>query len=219
MGYNGGHVLPAGRGAFPPGTVTSGDACSGDWNDLQLAFFQKVFAGENPSDLLPARYNLTDVSGAQCHRFGGTTSKSYWPTRGLDPTGSDGMVATSAGGPPIHLELNTDPNLTVVGIPRLKGEAYFAAADARVFFGLSMGTSPADAKVIQDNLMPLRLVTPNGISTTEFDIELPGVAVEVPVGQKLFLTITPIADIFFGHGSRNPSGVVMTNLELILPLK
>ncbi len=221
VGYNGGHVLP---NALPLGTAGGSDACSNsetisNWGALQLAFFKAAFDGDDATttgDLLGARYNITDVAGGTCHRFDSTGTTKIDVNEDLDPTGSNGMVATAGAGAPIHLEVASGP-ITVTGIPTLKGEAYFAAVDARAFFGLAIGTNNADAQVIQNNLMPLRLLIPNGIETTDFDIELPGVGVHVPAGKKLFLTITPISDMFAGHGSRNPGGMVLTNLELRLP--
>ncbi|MGH2754132.1 MAG: peptidase S15, partial [Actinomycetota bacterium] len=87
--------------------------------------------------------------------------------------------------------------------------------DGRAFFGLSVGTTPADAAVIQNNLMPLRQILPT--AGAKFKIELPGVAVEIPEGQSLFLTISPVSDMYFGHGSRTPAAMVLSDLALSLP--
>ena len=90
-----------------------------------------------------------------------------------------------------------------------------AGLDNRAFIGLSVGTTPADARVIQNNLMPLRQLLPT--TGEKFNIELPGIAVEVPEGQSLFLTITPVSDMYFGHGSRTPGALVLSDLTLTLP--
>ena len=78
-----------------------------------------------------------------------------------------------------------------------------------------MGTTPADAVVIQNNLLPLRRVLPG--QDQEFEIELPGVVARVPEGQSLFLTASPVSDMFFGHASRTPGAMVFTDLSLTLP--
>ena len=69
--------------------------------------------------------------------------------------------------------------------------------------------------MIQNNVMPLRRMLP--AMGSGFNIELPGVAVEVPEGQTLYLTITPVSDMFAAHGSRVPGAVVLTGLKLFLP--
>lgn len=217
VGYNGGHVLP---NAFPVGTGVGADACSKveggpqSWGELRVRFFTAAFAGQPTGNLLPARYNLTDVAGVKCHRFGDfATTRDVMINEGVDPTGSNGMVSTTGAGAPIHLEVASGP-ITVAGIPTLEGEVY-SGPEARVFFGLAIGTTPADAQVIQNNVMPLRKVLP--AFGEAFKIELPAIAAEVPEGKKLFLTISPFSDMFFGHGSRVPSGMVLTGLKLTIP--
>lgn len=219
VGFNGGHALP---NAAPLGTPTAAelgggvDACSGDWTQLRIDFFKAVFAGEDTTGLLPARYNMTNIDSEQCFSYDDfTTFEDIAVNEDLDPTGSNGMVSTAGAGAPINLPVANGP-ITVSGIPTLSGDVYSAVADTRAFFGLSMGTSPADAKVIGNNLMPLRRALPS--LGEGFEIELPGITAEIPEGQQLFLTITPVSDMFFGHGSRTPGGFLLTDLNLRLPI-
>jgi hypothetical protein len=132
----------------------------------------------------------------------------------VDPLGTGDTIATTGLGAPLHLPVAEGP-ITVSGIPELGGTVTAAGVDARAFFGLAIGSSPADALVIQNNLMPLRAPLP--VQDQEFRIELPGVAVQVPEGQSLFLTISPVSDMSFGHGSRTPGGLLLGDLELELP--
>ena len=221
VAFNGGHALP---NAAPPGEPMAAelgggvDACSGNWTQLRIDFFRRVFAGENTEDLLPNQYNFTDVAApkdnakpSDCIRF-----DAIDPTRTVevDPLGTGTIATPTAAGAPLHLEVAEGP-LTVTGVPQLSGTLAAAGLDSRAFFGLSTGTSPADAKVVQNNLMPLRQILPT--TATDFDIKLPGVAVNVPAGEKLFLTITPFSDMFFGHGSRTPGAMVLSDLSLTLP--
>jgi pimeloyl-ACP methyl ester carboxylesterase len=224
VGFNGGHALP---NVAPLGTPiaanvgTGADFCTGNagaWAATRIAFFQKVFAGEDTAGIYPARYNLSDIGGAKCLRanaLGGGTTIAV--NDGVDPTGSNGMVSTAGAGAPINLPIAEGP-ITVAGVPTLSGDAYSSGIDSRVFFGLSMGTTPADAQVIANNLMPLRNILPGTpLDDAGFSIELPGIAAEIPAGQSLFLTITPVSDMFFGHGSRAPAAFVFTDLSLHLP--
>jgi hypothetical protein len=88
--------------------------------------------------------------------------------------------------------------------------------DARAFFALGVGTSPLDIKIVQNNVMPLREVDP--VSGVARSITLPGVAVEVPKGQSLFLVVAPVTDMFFGHGSRVPGALVLDDTVVRLPV-
>jgi hypothetical protein len=90
-----------------------------------------------------------------------------------------------------------------------------AGVDVRVFFGLAMGTTPADVTVIDNNLLPLHQMLPG--QDQKFSIELPGVVAKVPEGQSLFLTASPVSDMYFGHGSRTPGAIVLSDLHLTLP--
>ena len=211
VGYNGGHALP---NAFPMGTAAGDDACSGDWTQLRIDFFKRAFAGQNPSSLLPARYNLTNVDGAKCFSFGSTEGTRIDVDEGMEAAGFNSIATTTGAGAPINLPVAIGP-LTVAGIPRLKGVVDTVVPESRVFFGLALGTTPADAQVIQNNVMPLRRMLP--AMGSDFNIELPGVAVEVPKGQTLYLTITPVSDMFAAHGSRVPGAVILTGLRLFLP--
>ena len=40
----------------------------------------------------------------------------------------------------------------------------------------------------------------------------------MPAGQKLFLTVSPVADMFAAHGSRTPSAMVLRDVALQLPV-
>jgi pimeloyl-ACP methyl ester carboxylesterase len=222
VGFNGGHALPS---ALPPGTPTGAqfvsggaDACSplaGGWTQLRINFFKKVFAGESTTGLLPKRYNMTDIGGTKCFSYDDfTTFKTVGVNEDIDPTGSNGMVMTAAAGPPVNLPIADGP-ITVSGIPKLSGDVYSVTVDSRVFFALSMGTNPADAKIIGNNMMPLRNAQPS--LGEAFSIELPGITAEIPAGQQLYLTVSPVSDMSFGHGSHVPGGFVFTDLKLEFP--
>ncbi|MCA1727579.1 MAG: CocE/NonD family hydrolase [Actinobacteria bacterium] len=214
VGYNGGHALP---NVLPMGTgggtlATPGDACSGDdgFANLSIQFFKRVFAGKSTRGLLPGQYNLTTAAQDNCLRGGRFTSKSV-------PVGLPGVgdvVAVSGAGAPLQLEVATGP-ASFAGVPRLSGWLTTAGVDGRAFLGLSVGSTPADARVIQNNLMPIRRALP--VTGEEFAIDLTAIAVEVPAGQHLYLTIAPMSDLFAGHGSKAPTGWVMSDLHLSLP--
>lgn len=207
VAYNGGHALP---NALPAGTSAGSDSCSpGGFTELTIAFYKKVFSGASTDGLMPARYNFTTADGTNCLRYDGVGYDRF------DVGLADGKIVTPAGaGAPIHIPVAEGP-ITVSGIPKLSGLTTSAVVDTRAFFGLSIGATPADALVVQNNVMPLRRALP--VQDDKFAIELPGVAVEVPEGKSLFLTVSPVSDIYGGHGSRVPGAFVLSEVKLDLP--
>jgi len=209
VGYNGGHALPQ---VLPLGSATAADACSpGGFTQLTIEFFKRVFSGQSTDGLLPARYNFTTMTGNKCISFDAFDETQVEVN---DPLGSGNVISTTGLGAPLQLEVAQGP-LTVTGIPKLSGTVTALGLDSRVFFALAVGTSPADARVIQNNVLPLREPLP--VTGKAFSIELPGVAVEVLEGQSLFLTISPMADMFAGTGTKPAGGLVLSGLVLTLP--
>ena len=207
VAYNGGHALP---NAFPAGSSGGSDACSpGSFTELTLKFFRKVFSGDSTAGLMPARYNFTTADGTNCLRYDGIGYDRH------EVALADGKIVTTAGaGAPIQVAVAEGP-LKVTGIPKLSGRVTSAVVDTRAFFGLAVGTTPADALVVQNNLMPLRKEMPT--QDGKFSIELPGVAVEVPEGKNLYLTVSATSDMYAGHGSRVPGAFVLSEVKLDLP--
>ena len=210
VSYNGGHALP---NAVPPGDplALGEDACSPDFDALTIDFFRAAFAGQSTQGLLPRSYNLTTADGSACLNLSDLRGGTRVPLR---LPGGENAITTAGLGAPLSIPIGKGP-VTIAGIPKLSGTVTSQGLDARAFFGLSVGQTPADARVVQNNLMPLRRV--RSVENDEFVIELPGVAVEVPNGQTLFLTITPVSDMYFGHGSRTPGVLQLRDLQVHLP--
>jgi pimeloyl-ACP methyl ester carboxylesterase len=210
VGFNGGHALP---NAAPAGFARGTDACGGTSTATRLAFFDAVRAGGNPRDAVGSAYSFTDAYGA-CLRTDVLDTVEL-PT-GLDAQVTTGTATTSGVGAVQHLALAQGP-ATVAGIPELDATVTSVGVDQRVFFALSVGTSPLNAQVVQNNMMPLRELLP--VVGAERTIELPGIAVDVPAGQTLYLTISPVSDMSVGHGSvRTPGAVVLEDLTVQLPV-
>ena len=215
VSFNGGHALP---NALPPGEpadvqVGGGvDACS-DFTKTTIDFFRRVFAGVSTGGVLPARYNLTTVGSDTCLRADHLETHRAVPVTSL--LGAGPIAVPTGAGAPLQIPVADGP-LTIAGVPELAGKITSAALDGRAFFGLAIGTSPTDARVIHNNLIPLRRALP--VTDSEFEIELAGVVAEVGAGETLYLTVTPVSDMFFGHGSRTPGAMVLSDVELDLPV-
>jgi pimeloyl-ACP methyl ester carboxylesterase len=211
VGYNGGHALPE---AVPPGYAVDGDACSGtlggpsvtDFNSLRLQFLEENLMGA-PRELHgQGLYHLMTADG------GCLTVDSVQPDTSYDL----GRIVTPTGaGAPQAVKIADGP-ITVAGMSHLDALMGSTGDESRAFFGLSVGTSPDDAKVVQNNVLPHR--EPSPTDGTQRTIDLPAVAVEVPAGKSLFLTVSPVSDMFGGHGSRTPGEMTLDNTVVHLPV-
>jgi pimeloyl-ACP methyl ester carboxylesterase len=210
VGYNGGHVLPV-DSALPRGTATAGDPCSeqlaGSWQALRLRFFDKHLKGKSVTVPGTGKYHLATADAADCLNR---------PSLKPNTTVELGEVVTTAGaGAPLQLELAAGP-ITIAGVPRLDALVTSAGVHNKAFFALSVGATPADAVVVHNNLMPIHEQAP--IVGSERSVELAGVAVRVPEGQNLYLTVSPVSDQFNSNGSRTPGALVLRDTRVQLPV-
>ena len=138
----------------------------------------------------------------------------------LDQTGTVGPATgtITVAGAPVHLPLDDTAGVTLAGVPVLRAELYGLGLDQRVFVGLSRGHSPASAQLIANNLLPIAFAGPLEDGSTTIEMELPGGAAIMGPGEQLYLTITPYSEQFYGHGSRTPGAVGLTQVEVDLPL-
>jgi ABC-2 type transport system ATP-binding protein len=148
------------------------------------------------------RYHLATADG----RCVDTRSVKPDTTYRLDP-----IVTSTGAGLPFAVPLADGP-ISPAGSVRLSARVTSLAPDSRGFFALSVGTTPADARIVQNNTMPLREAdVVHGVKRT---IDLPAVAVDVPAGKHLYLTVSPVADMFMDQSSRNPGVLQLDHLRL-----
>jgi len=219
IGYNGGHALP---NVLPPGSGTSvsiggnTDPCSaafagtGGFGELRLRFFEAVIADTDPRAVTNGQAYHVATQGGTCVSLDS-----------LDATSSVSLdlpvVTTTGAGAPQHVALAAGP-LRIAGVPTVNADVTSLGADQRVFVGLSVGATPATAQVVHNNLMPLSELLP--VVGQSRQLELAGVAVDVPAGQNLYLTVSPLSDMYLAHGStRTPGAVVLQNVVVNLPTR
>src|SRR5690606_20228971 len=218
IGHNGGHVLPS---VIPPGTndalaslaggTVESDPCSkelgGTFGELRLKFFQRELQGKDVDIPGEGQYHLATADG-RCQTVSSVQANT---------TVELGKTANLVGvGAPIAVPIKSGP-LTVAGTPTLDAKVTSLALDGRMFVSLAVGTSPLNAKIVQNNMLPIRepgIV----VDKPRKDIELPSVAVDVPAGKTLYLLVTPISDMSFGHGSRVPGAMILKGMKIHLPL-
>ncbi|HYP22454.1 MAG TPA: peptidase S15, partial [Actinomycetota bacterium] len=160
-------------------------------------------------------YNLASNSGT-CLRLDALPAEQSFD---VDPTGLGAWAAPSGPVAPHHVMLTEGP-LTVAGEPRLSGQLLGLGVDARAFVALSIGSAEsmcADARVVQNNVMPLRSFAPDA-GPRSFDVALPAVAATLRSGQALCLTISPQSDQSFGHGGKAPGAIVLQDVQVRVPL-
>jgi ABC-2 type transport system ATP-binding protein len=208
VGYNGGHVLPA---VFPQAVGVASDPCSrrlagGSFEDLAIRFFTEKLEGRHTGLRGFGRYHLATADG-RC-----TTVRSVRADHMFD-VGT--LATTEAAGPPVAVKVADGP-VRVAGTPYLSGVMTAAGANNRAFYGLAVGATPADARLVQNNVLPVFELDP--VLGERRRIELPSVAVDVPEGQSLFVMATPFSDTFAAMGSRTPGAIVLEDAKVRLPL-
>jgi pimeloyl-ACP methyl ester carboxylesterase len=209
VGYNGGHVLPA---VLPTGSGTSGDPCSkalggGSFSSLSIRFFKEALLGEATGLSGHGQYHLAADDGAKCLTVDSVAT---------DSTVDVGTVATNTGpGVPQQIKLADGP-ITIAGTPYVDASVTALGVQNKAFFALAVGTNAVDAKIVQGNMLPINELLP--VVAAARTIELPAVAVEVPAGKSLFLTVSPFSDMSFGHSTRVPGAMVLQNTKVRLPV-
>jgi pimeloyl-ACP methyl ester carboxylesterase len=207
VGYNGGHTLPS---AFPAGVGVAGDPCStklgsASFGDLALRFLQEELQGKDRHVRGFGRFHLATAAG-KC-----VTVDSVSPDRTIK---LPDLVSTTAVGVPLPTEIAKGP-LRIAGRSYVMGKVTTYTPEARAFLALAVGTSPADAQIVQNNMLPLREAT--AVTGASRRVELPSVAVDVPAGQSLYLVVAPLSDMFASHGSRVPGVVQVSDAKVELP--
>jgi ABC-2 type transport system ATP-binding protein len=208
VAYNGGHTLPA---VLPSGVSVASDPCSeqlagGTFTDLTIRFLDEQLEGRH-----------TGLRGyGKLHLATPDSTCTTVATPRANTTYDVGTVATpETGGAPIAYAVAQGP-IRVAGTPFLTGTLTALGVNNRAFYGLAVGTSPADAHLVQNNVLPLSTTAP--VVGEQRRIALPSVAIDVPAGQTLYLLATPVSDTFVGMGSRTPGAVVLEDTAVHLPV-
>ena len=208
VGYNGGHTLPS---VVPIGSEpVAADPCSqklgsDDFAGLALRFMQEKLKGRDRDLRGFNRFHLATQDG-RCTSVGSVAPDHRRSVADI--------VTPTVAGPPQAVKI-TDGPIRIAGRSFVTATLSTVGLDARAFFALSVGTSPADARIVQNNVLPVR--EPEMISGVRKRFELPSVAVDVPAGKSLFLTVSPVSDMFGGMGSRTPGVMELRDVRVALP--
>ena len=218
VGFHGGHslpsALPAGVAPQPPVALgaSGSDPCSpvltggGTFTDLTLRFFDVHLKGAHGAVPGQGAFALA-TPDAKC-----LVTDDLGEARSF---AAGDVTTTVGGGAPQYVPLSQGP-LDVAGTPYVDAKVTTLTPDARAFFALAIGTSPADARILHNNTMPLR--EPVAVTGVSRRIELPAVAVRVPAGQTLFLLVSPVADMYATHGSRVPGALLLEGAKVSVPV-
>jgi ABC-2 type transport system ATP-binding protein len=199
VGYNGGHVLPS---VFPRGVAVTSDPCSRrlagqDFAHLARRFFDHALKGQRTGLRGHGRLHIA-TPGSRC-----TSVRSARPNTAVR---IGDVATTAAAGPPVAVEVAQGP-VRIAGSARLTGTMTALGVNNRAFYGLAVGTSPADAHLVQNNVLPVNEPAP--VLGERRRITLPAVAVDVPAGQNLYLLASAFSDTFAGMGSRTPGAILL----------
>lgn len=208
VAYNGGHVLPS---IFPRGVEVSSDPCSkqlagGSFSDLALRFFDEQIKGKD-----------TGLGGyGELHLATPDSTCTTVASPDADTDVEIGTLATTQGASaPVAFPISEGP-ISIAGSPYLTGTMTALGVNNRAFFGLAVGTSPADAHLVQNNVLPVNELEP--VLGEERRITLPSVAVDVPAGQTLYVIVSAVSDTFVGMGNRTPGAILLEDTVAHLPV-
>lgn len=219
VGYNAGHVLPTllplGSNPFDPSTLpysAAADPCSrrltggGDFGTMRLRFLREHLLGREAGLRGEGGYHLATAAG-RC-----VSVPSIRPTTERRV----GDVLTTVGlGVPMSVPVARGP-ISVAGTSRIDATVTGTSPDNRVLVALSIGRTPLDARIVQNNMLPLRQLGTGTKRRT--GVVLPSVAVDVPRGQNLYLTVSPISDMTLGFGSRVVGALSLRDVVVHLPV-
>jgi hypothetical protein len=173
-----------------------------------LAWFEHTLLGR-PLDLGP-RYRMRTVGG-RCVGLDELPEREAVAAPALDQA----VLPTGVRTEPRFEAIAQGP-LTIAGAPLLRFNATTADPDARLFWGLAVGTSPADAQLIGAQWMPTRIAGP--ALGAAIETELGGAVVDIEEGETLYLVASPYSDQFLAHGSRHPGVVLVEGVSIGLPI-
>ncbi|MFT4264407.1 MAG: CocE/NonD family hydrolase [Nocardioides sp.] len=209
IGYDGGHTIGAVTGQTPP---IASDPCSkelagGDFLALTVRFFDEQLKHRQTGLGGYGRIHL-GTPGQAC-----ATVDDDRPTSAYD---AGTVVTPVSAGPQVATPIATGP-LRVAGSPSVTADVTTTGPDARIFAGLAVGTSPQNATLVQDNVLPLRVATQ--VTSQRLTFDLPTVAVDVPAGQSLYLLTSPTNTVFAAMASRVPGLVTLSNTRVDVPVR
>jgi ABC-2 type transport system ATP-binding protein len=199
VAYNGGHALPA---VYPLGVDVTSDPCSkklagGDFSALALRFMNENLKRRDTGLRGYGRLHLA-TPASTCTTVGRVAADAKYDV---------GTVATTeTGGAALAFPIAQGP-IRIAGSAYLTGTLTALGLNNRAFYGLGVGSTPLDASLVQNNVMPLNELAP--VNGEPRRIELPAVAVDVPAGKTLYVIASPVSETFVGMGSRTPGAVIL----------
>jgi len=210
VGYNGGHTHPA---VFPPALGVAGDPCSAklgskDFADLAVRFMTENLKGRDAGVRGFGRYHLGTADAEDCISVDSVAPNTFVALE-------TPLATPEAGGPPVALQVAEGP-VRVAGTPSMTGTMYAAGVNNRAFYALAVGSSPVDAKIVQNNMLPVNEMEP--VAGEKRRILLPSVSVRVPEGQNLYVLASAASDTFVSMGSRTPGAIVLEDVVVRLPV-
>ena len=210
VGYNGGHLLPAAQLA---GTEVVSDPCSaqlagGDFEQLTLRFFDEQLKGRDRGLTGYGRLHLAtpDATCLTVRSAGVTDTVALGTVTSAPGSGQHGAVVREVAAGP----------LTLAGTPYLTGAVSVPDADDHAFYGLAVGPSPAEARLVHGAVLPVAATAP--VAGLRRRVDLPSVAVRVPSGQYLYLWTSPTDPTFPMPASRAPGVVTIDDTVVHLPV-
>lgn len=204
VGYEGGHALPSsGRPGGVLADPCSGALAGGGFTELAVRFLREQLLGEDTGLSGYGELHLATPVGA-C-----LTADSPEPTA----VRRVGRVSDAGAGRDAVAYEVLDGPVSLAGAPTVTARVV-APGGGTAYYGLAVGPTPDQARLVEELLLPVR-VTPAG-SGQRRTFPLPGVAVDVPPGSRLWLFAASRSDVFGGRAAGGP--VVLERARVALPV-
>lgn len=208
IGFNGGHALPS---VLPLGVAVQSDPCSvslgsPDYQSLAVRFMLLHLKGVDTGLSGFGQAHIATANG-RCQVVDSVT-----PTQTVSVPGE--LKIHPLGGPR-SIEIMEGP-VTITGRSILRASVTTGIPDVFSFYALAVGTSPSTARIVQNNMIPLRERTAATGVVREF--ELPSVAIDVPAGQRLYLMGSPGQDLFTGTSTIVTGSTTLRDISVSIPV-
>lgn len=195
-----------------PGTVT---AC-GSVQELTLQWQEKWLL-DLPIDTGP-KVCMTLEDGSAI--IGDSYPLPSTEVQVIDIGGPFPVAQGSGAGSAVPLTtISAAEDTVIAGVPRLKGSLVTPGPDAIVYFSFYKLTDQGGLEhIVDDQVRPLRIKAVAATDGVPFDIELGGIATKLLAGEDMMLVVTSQEPMYFGNSERLPSGVILQDLVLDLPI-
>jgi ABC-2 type transport system ATP-binding protein len=214
LGVNGGHILP---GIQPTGVNAPSRGSLVDWRlddcvdpvPHTVAFLETFLWGEAGATDYMAHFPRAFVPTEQ----GGCVAADDWPL--ADEELVVDLDAVLSGAEFIVELFTAEEDLVLAGIPEFEATVPSLGVPGRVFLSLALGDPEEGGWLINDQVTPFETA---GEQDEVVEIDLAGIATEVPEGATVYLRVETTNEQFITRPHNTLPEVVLEDITVRLPV-